>query len=92
MSFCEHIFSKEHPIGFRVSVIIEKQYLIVRVTKSSHSQVPQNRSRISRLQLFFKIGVLKVFKHFCWSLYLIKRLVFRATNLLKGDSNTGFFL
>ena len=39
----------------------------------------------SRLQIFFKIGVLKIFaiftgKHLCWSLFLIKR-----------DSNTGVF-
>ena len=42
MSFCERIFSKEHPIGFRGSVIIEKQYLIVRIARSSHSQVLKN--------------------------------------------------
>ena len=42
MFFCERIFSKEHPIGFRGSVIIEKQYLIVRITRSSHSQVLKN--------------------------------------------------
>ena len=40
--FCERIFSKEHPIGFRGLVIIEKQYLIVRPAKSSHSQVLKN--------------------------------------------------
>ena len=42
MFFCERIFSKEHLIGFRGSVIIEKQYLIVRIARSSHSQVLQN--------------------------------------------------
>ena len=42
MFFCERIFSKEHPIGFRGSVIIEKQYLIVRIARSSHSQVLKN--------------------------------------------------
>ena len=40
--FCERIFSKEHPTGFRGSVIIEKQYLIVRIARSSHSQVLKN--------------------------------------------------
>ena len=39
MFFCERIFSKEHPIGFKGSVIIEKQYLIVRITRSSQLQV-----------------------------------------------------
>ena len=42
MSFCERPFSKDHPIGFRGSVIIEKQYLIVRIAKISHSQVLKN--------------------------------------------------
>ena len=42
MSFCERTFSKDHPIGFRGSVIIEKQYLIVRIAKISHSQVLKN--------------------------------------------------
>ena len=42
MFFCEHIFSKEHPIGFRGSFIIEKQHLIVRIARSSHSQVLKN--------------------------------------------------
>ena len=42
MFFCELIFSKEHPIGFMGSVIIEKQYLIVRIAISSHSQVFKN--------------------------------------------------
>ena len=42
MSFCERIFSKEYPIGSRGSVIIENQHLIVRITKSGHSQVLKN--------------------------------------------------
>ena len=42
MFFCKRIFSKEHPIGFRGSVITEKQYLIVRIARSSHSQVLKN--------------------------------------------------
>ena len=31
-------------------------------------------------------------KHLCWNLFLIKLLAFRPSNLLKKDSNTGFFL
>ena len=42
MFFCERIFSKEHPIGFRGSVMIEKQGLIVRIARNSHSQVFKN--------------------------------------------------
>ena len=42
MFFCERIFSKEHPIGFRGSVMIEKQCLIVRIARSNHSQVFKN--------------------------------------------------
>ena len=41
MIFVNVFFSKKHPIGFRGSVI-EKQYHIVRVTRSSHSQVLKN--------------------------------------------------
>ena len=36
------IFSKEHTIGFRGSVIIEKQYLIVKIARSNQSQVLKN--------------------------------------------------
>ena len=42
MSFCERIFSKEHQIRFRGSVIIEKQYLIVRIVECSYPQVLKN--------------------------------------------------
>ena len=42
MFFCERIFSKEHPIGFRGTIIVKKQYLIVRIVRSSHSQVLKN--------------------------------------------------
>ena len=43
----------------------------------------------NRLQMFFKVAVLKNFaiftgKHLCWSLFLIKYPAFRATTLLKG--------
>ena len=42
MFFCERVFPKGHPIGFRGSVIIEKQYFIVRIARSSYSQVLKN--------------------------------------------------
>ena len=50
----------------------------------------------SRLQMFFKIGILKNFpifagKHLCWSLILIKLQVLSPTTLLKKDSNAGVF-
>ena len=41
MFFCERIFSKEYPIGFRVTVI-EKPYLFVRIARSTYSQVLKN--------------------------------------------------
>ena len=45
----------------------------------------------SLLQMFFKIGVLKIFgnfigKHQCWSLFLIKMQIWRPEMLLKIDS------
>ena len=51
--------------------------------------------RISRWQMFFKIGVLKDFanftgKHQCWSRFLIK--LTERTPTLKEDSNTCVFL
>ena len=63
----------------------------------SHFSSLETMYRSSRLQLFFKIRVLKNFaiftvKHLRWSLFLIKQLAFRAVTLLKGDSITGLFL
>ena len=54
-------------------------------------------TRSSRSQIFFKIGIVKIFenfvvKHLCWSLFLIKLEVWRSAVLLKRDSNTGVFL
>ena len=51
--------------------------------------------RSSRLQMFFKIGVLKNFanftgKHLCWSLFLIKLQGWRPSTLSKRDSNKRF--
>ena len=42
MFFCERIFSKEHPIGFKKFRIIETHYLIVRAARSSHPWVLKN--------------------------------------------------
>ena len=39
---CECIFSKEHPIGFMGSAIIEKQYCMIWIARSSHSHVLKN--------------------------------------------------
>ena len=52
------------------------------------------KSRSSRSQMFFKIGVLKNLinltgKYLCWILSLIKLQAFRPANLLKSDSNAG---
>ena len=52
--------------------------------------------RSNRLQMFFKIGVLRNFanftgKHLCWSLFLIKSQARRPGTLLKSDSKTGVF-
>ena len=56
-----------------------------------------SRGRSSRLQMIFKIDVLKDFaiftgKHLCWSFYLITLLTLRSTTLLGRDSITGVFL
>ena len=59
MFFCECIFSKEHPVGFRGSVIIEKQYLIVRIARSSHSQVLKNLLNGSELYDIFSWNLKK---------------------------------
>ena len=62
MFFCERIFSKEHPIGFRGSVIIEKQYLIVRIARSSHSQVLKNLSNCGELYKIHLMEFEKIFR------------------------------
>ena len=54
-------------------------------------------TRSSRSQIFFKIGIVKIFenfvvKHLCWSIFLIKLEAWRSAVLLKRDSNTGVFL
>ena len=51
----------------------------------------------SRLQMFFKVDVLKNFvifagKHLCWSYFLIKLQAWTSPIVLKRDSNTGVFL
>ena len=52
------------------------------------------KTRSSRSNFFFKIGVLQDFViltgiHLCWSLFSIKTQAWRAATLLKRDSNTG---
>ena len=58
--------------------------------------VRSRNDRSSCLQVFLKIGALKIFaiftgKNLCWSL-LIQLQVFRPATLLKADSNAGAFL
>ena len=53
--------------------------------------------RISRLQMFFEICVLKVCnihreKRLCWNLLLVKLETWSPINLLERDSNTDVFL
>ena len=56
MFLCEHsIFSNKHPIGFRGSVIIEK--LIVRIARSSYSQVLKNLLNGGKLYEIHFLGV-----------------------------------
>ena len=58
--FCERIFSKELPIWFRESVIIiEKQYFIVRIARSSHTQVFKNLLNSGELYKIHFLGIWK---------------------------------
>ena len=55
-----------------------------------------SRGRSSRLQMIFKIDVLKDFaiftgKHLCWSLFLIMLQVLRSATLSERDSITGVY-
>ena len=59
--------------------------------------IASRNCRSSCSQIFIKISVLKNFaiftgKHRCWSPFLRTLQVLNPANLLKGDSNTGFFL
>ena len=63
----------------------------------SYFEVIFMAGRSSRLHMFSKMGVLKIFailtgKHLYLSLFLIKLQAFRPVTLLKIDSNTGAFL
>ena len=56
-----------------------------------------SRGRSSRLQMIFKIDVLKDFaiftgKHLCWSLFLITLQALGSTTVLERDSITCVFL
>ena len=56
-----------------------------------------SRSRSSRSQIFFKIGVLKNFaifteKRVCWSLFSIKLQAWRPAILIKRDHNRCFLV
>ena len=67
MFFRERSFSKEHPIGFRRSVIIEKQYLIVRITRSSRSHMLKNLLMVAN---FMRNIFLEFEKRFRTSIFL----------------------
>ena len=54
-------FSKEHPIGFTGSVIIEKQYLIVKIARSNHSQVLKNPLNDDEL---YEIHFIRIWKKY----------------------------
>ena len=85
-----------------ISVMKELKLFSIEVTLFTerfmrYKKLSEKRCRSSRVQMFFKLGVLADFaiftgKHLCWSLFLIKLKVFRAVILLKRDSNTGVFL
>ena len=62
MFFCERVFPKGHPIGFRGSVIIEKQYFIVRIARSNHSQVLKNLLNGSELTRYIFLEFGKIFR------------------------------
>ena len=55
------------------------------------------RCKSSRSQMFFKIGVLKIFvkftgKHLCWRLFLVKLQFRRSATSLRRYFNTYVFL
>ena len=68
--FWERIFSKEHLIGLRGSVIIEKQYFIVRVSRRSNSQVLKNLLNVGELYEIHFLGIWKNISSICERLIL----------------------
>ena len=57
--FCGRICSKEHPTGFRWSVVIEKQYLIISIARIIHSQVIKNLLNGGELYEIYFLGIWK---------------------------------
>ena len=57
MFFCDRIFPKEHPVELTGSVIIEKQYIIVRIARSNHSQVLKNILNGAQLYEIHFLGI-----------------------------------
>ena len=84
----------------KVATVLKKLYqrhFPVNFAKLFKTTVFQKTNRSSRSQMFFKIGLLENFANFrgkdlCWSLFLIKLLVWRSATLLKWDTKTGVFL
>ena len=67
------------------------------IHENSYTLKEAATTRNSRLQMFFKIVVLKNFaifagKHLCWSLFEIKLQAWKPATLLKRGSNPVFFL
>ena len=66
-------------------------------TSKKRKKSKKKKARSSRMQVSFRIGVLKNFAHFtgkhlCRSPFLIKLQALRLVTLLKRDSKTGVFL
>ena len=65
--------------------------------KISTELLAQAATRISRSEIYFKLGVLENFttftgKHLCWNLFWIKLQALTPATLLKRDFNTGVSL
>ena len=57
MLFCTCSFSKEDPTGLKGVRIIEKQYLIVRIARITHSQVLRNLLNRGELYEIYFLGI-----------------------------------
>ena len=85
-----------------ISVMKELKLFSIEVTLFTerfmrYKKLSEKRCRSSRVQMFFKLGVLADFaiftgKHLCWSLFLIKLQGLRPATLLKRDCSKGVFL
>ena len=79
---------------YRVSLYTKWSIVVANINKFLIQNTSRGRS--SRLQMIFKIDVLKDFaiftgKHLCWSLFLIMFQALRSATLSERDSITGVF-